>query len=77
MQLEKRWKTMEADKTVLDRAGVIEVGDALNGIWLEFSALIARLPSNVCHQCAQRISRPTRLRSGSRQRLLMSLEWMV
>lgn len=25
VQLEKRWKTMEADKTVLDRAGVIEV----------------------------------------------------
>jgi len=24
-QLEKRWKTMEADKTVLDRAAVIEV----------------------------------------------------
>jgi 20S proteasome subunit alpha 1 len=25
VQLEKRWKTMEADKTVLDRAGTIEV----------------------------------------------------
>jgi 20S proteasome subunit alpha 1 len=28
-QLEKRWKTMEADKTVLDRAAVIEVSSHL------------------------------------------------
>ena len=65
---------MEADKTVLDRAAVIEVSCGL--LFLDSQA-DNRPPSNAFHQYAQPISKLQRSKLESHQRRLMNLEKMV
>ena len=73
-KLEKRWKTMEADKTVLDRAAVIEVSCRL--LFLDSQADI-RLLSNASHQYAQPISKLQKSKLESHRRRLMNLGKMA
>jgi len=65
---------MEADKTVLDRAAVIEVSCCY---LCHDSQADIRPPSNAFHQYAQPISKLQRSKLESHQRRLMNLEKMV
>lgn len=65
---------MEADKTVLDRAAVIEVSFPLSGLGKKANI---RPPSNAFHQSAQPISKLQKSKLESHQRRLMNLEKMV
>jgi hypothetical protein len=65
---------MEADKTVLDRAGVIEVNRIhITDCDLADIYMVYRPPSSVCHRFVRQISKLQRLRLGYRRLRLMSL----
>lgn len=65
---------MEADKTVLDRAAVIEVSRRI--LFQDLQANI-RPQSNAFHQSAQPISKLQKSKLESHQRRLMNLEKMA
>ena len=64
---------MEADKTVLDRAAVIEVSSNFQA-WKKANI---RPPSNAFHQSAQPISKLQKSKLEFHQRRLMNLEKMA
>jgi hypothetical protein len=64
---------MEADKTVLDRAAVIEVSSSFQA-WKKANI---RPLSNAFHQSAQPISKLQKSKLESHQRRLMNLEKMA
>jgi hypothetical protein len=64
---------MEADKTVLDRAAVIEVSCRI--LFSDLQADV-RPPSNASHQSAQPISKLQKSKLEFHQRRLMNLEKM-